>query len=93
MLPAMSHRVAELIGTLAGTCTTVSLIPQLLRIWRGTSAHDVSLVMFTIFGLGILLWLVYGIGVKSPAVILTNAASLTLAAVILTLSIRYQRGL
>ena len=48
--------------------------------------------MFTIFGLGILLWLVYGIGVKSPAVILTNAASLTLAAVILTLSIRYQRG-
>ncbi len=92
MLPVMSHRVAELIGTLAGTCTTVSLIPQLLRIWRGKSAHDISLVMFTIFGLGILLWLVYGIGVKSPAVILTNAASLTLAAAILTLSIRYQRG-
>lgn len=84
--------MAELIGSLAGTCTTISLVPQLLRIWRAKSARDVSITMFTIFGIGILLWLIYGIGVRSPAVIATNAASLVLAVSILALSVRYRNG-
>lgn len=84
--------VAELIGLLAGSCTTISLLPQLLRIWRTKSARDISLTMFTVFGIGILLWLVYGISVQSPAVIATNAASLLLAVAILVLSVRYQHG-
>ena len=87
----MRHWVAELIGSLAGSCTTISLVPQLLRIRRARSARDVSLTMFTVFGIGILLWLVYGIGVHSPAVIVTNSASLLLAIAILALAIRYER--
>jgi len=88
----MERWVAELIGSLAGSCTTISLVPQLLRIWRAKSARDVSLTMFSIFGTGILLWLVYGIVVGSPAVIATNAGSLVLAIAILVLSARYQHG-
>lgn len=88
----MPRYVAELIGLLAGSCTTISLLPQLLRIWRTKSARDISLTMFTVFGIGILLWLVYGFSVRSPAVIATNAASLLLAVAILVLSVRYQHG-
>jgi MtN3 and saliva related transmembrane protein len=88
----MSRWIAELIGSLAGSCTTISLLPQLLRIWRAKSARDVSLAMFAVFSIGILLWLVYGIGVGSPAVIATNAASLLMAMAILGLSVHYQRG-
>jgi MtN3 and saliva related transmembrane protein len=88
----MPRYVAELIGLLAGSCTTISLLPQLLRIWRTKSARDISLTMFTVFGIGILLWLVYGFIVRSPAVIVTNAASLLLAAAILVLSVRYRHG-
>ena len=88
----MPRYVAEMIGMLAGTCTTISLLPQLIRIWRSKSARDISLAMFSVFGIGILLWLVYGIGVHSPAVIATNAASLLLAVAILALSMRYQHG-
>ena len=86
----MPRWIAELIGSLAGSCTTISLVPQLLRIWKAKSARDVSLTMFTVFGIGILLWLVYGIGVGSPAVIATNGASLMLAIAILALSAHYQ---
>jgi len=88
----MPRYVAEVIGLLAGSCTTISLIPQLLRIRRSKSARDISLTMFTVFGIGILLWLVYGISVGSLAIIVTNAASLLLAIAILVLSIRYQHG-
>ena len=86
----MSRYVAETIGMLAGTCTTMSLLPQLFRIWRTKSARDISLTMFIVFGIGVLLWLVYGISIRSPAVIATNAATLLLAGLILTLSVRYK---
>jgi MtN3 and saliva related transmembrane protein len=74
--------VTELIGLLAGFCTTLSLVPQLHRMWRSKSAHDLSLAMFFVFGLGVVLWLLYGIGIRSLAVISTNSVSLVLVVVI-----------
>ncbi|MGB8031523.1 MAG: SemiSWEET transporter [Terracidiphilus sp.] len=82
----------ELIGLLAGFCTTLSLVPQLHRMWRSKSAHDLSLAMFFVFGLGVVLWLLYGIGIRSPAVITTNSVSLVLVIVIYTLALHYEHA-
>ena len=49
--------ITETIGLAAGFCTTLSLLPQLHRIWRNKSARDLSPVMFVVFGFGVLLWL------------------------------------
>ena len=46
--------------------------------WRAKSAHDLSLAMFFVFGLGVVLWLLYGIRIRSLAVITTNSVSLVL---------------
>lgn len=92
LTPGMPERwMTELIGSLAGFCTTLSLVPQLHRIWRSKSAHDLSLAMFAVFGLGIGLWLLYGIGIRSPSVIAANSLSLVLVVAILTLALRYER--
>jgi len=82
--------MTELIGLLAGCCTTVSLVPQLRRIWRAKSAHDLSLAMFLVFGLGVMLWLLYGIGIGSIAVITTNSVSLVLVIAIYSLAVHYE---
>lgn len=82
--------ITELIGLLAGFCTTLSLIPQLRRIWRAKSAHDLSLTMFFVFGVGVVLWLLYGIGIGSIAVIFTNSVSLVLVVVIYSLAAHYE---
>ncbi|MGB8259020.1 MAG: SemiSWEET transporter [Terracidiphilus sp.] len=84
--------IPEAIGSAAGFCTTVSLVPQLLRIWRNKSARDLSLAMFLVFSMGILLWLTYGIVVGSPSVIAANGASLFLSIGIITLALRYRRA-
>lgn len=86
----LTRWMTELIGLLAGFCTTISLVPQLHRIWRTKSAHDVSLTMFFVFGLGIMLWLLYGIGIKSFAVIATNSVSFVLVVVIYSLALHYE---
>jgi MtN3 and saliva related transmembrane protein len=75
---------------LAGFCTTLSLVPQLRRIWRSKSAHDLSPAMFAVFGLGIVLWLLFGIGIHSPSVIAANSLSLVLVVAILMLALRYE---
>ncbi len=82
----------ESIGSAAGICTTASLVPQLHRIWRSKSARDLSLSMFMVFGMGVALWITYGIAAESPSVIVTNSCSMVLVVAILTLALRARRG-
>lgn len=77
------------IGMAAALCTTVSLVPQLVRIWRLKSAREISLIMFLVFSLGVVLWLVYGICIQSTPVILANVATLVLSLAILALKLRF----
>jgi uncharacterized protein with PQ loop repeat len=48
--------------------------------------------MFTVFGLGIILWLIFGIGIRSPSVIAANSLSLVLVVAILTLALHYEHA-
>jgi MtN3 and saliva related transmembrane protein len=81
----------ELLGLIAGTLTTISFLPQLVKIVKNKSAKDVSLLMFLIFTLGIFLWLVYGILTLTLAIIIANSVTIILALSILILKIKYDR--
>ena len=80
---------ADAIGFAAATMTTVSFVPQVLRIVRTRSAHDISWWMFGILIAGVALWLWYGIRVNALPVILANAVTLALAVAIVLLKRRY----
>ena len=73
------------IGMVAAFCTTISFVPQLIRVWRLRSAREISLGMFLIFSLGTFLWLLYGIFIHSVPVILANAVTMALSLAILAL--------
>jgi MtN3 and saliva related transmembrane protein len=81
--------MVNLIGTTAACCTTISFVPQLVRIWKLKSAREISLIMFSVFSVGVFLWLVYGIFIRSFPVILANAVTLALSLAILGLKLRY----
>lgn len=81
----------ELLGLAAGGLTTLSFVPQVLKIWRSRSAKDVSYGMFLLFSLGVLLWLVYGIARETWPLILANAVTLVLALTVLVLKFRFER--
>ena len=67
------------IGSVAAFCTTLSFLPQLIRVWQRKSAHDVSLSMFLLFSFGVACWLVYGLGIGSTPVAAANAVTLALS--------------
>jgi MtN3 and saliva related transmembrane protein len=79
----------DIIGSLAGTFTTISFVPQVVKTWRSGCAEDLSMFMFSLFSAGVLLWLIYGIALGSLPIILANGVTLVLASIILLLKIRY----
>jgi MtN3 and saliva related transmembrane protein len=81
---------ANILGLVAGSLTTLSFIPQVIKIWRSKHARDISSGMFSIFSLGVLLWLIYGIQIESLPVIIANALTLGLSLVILAFKIKYK---
>jgi MtN3 and saliva related transmembrane protein len=77
------------IGLLAGFLTTLSFVPQVLRIWRTRSAQDVSGLMFVIFSLGVFFWLLYGLFLHDFPIVITNGLTLALSSSVLALKVKY----
>lgn len=84
----MSTSPVDLVGTIAGTLTTLSFLPQVIKTWRSRSTHDISLVMFLSFCLGVALWLVYGVLMEAWPIVISNIITLALAGIILTMKVR-----
>ncbi len=79
-----------LIGLIAAACTTISLLPQAIKVIANRQTRDISLSMYIIFTSGVLLWLIYGIFIKDMPVILANAITFVLSFTILILKIKYK---
>jgi MtN3 and saliva related transmembrane protein len=78
-----------IIGYIAGTLTTISFVPQVVRAWKLKETRDLSLTMLVLFALGVSLWAVYGVWIDSLPVIAANLISLVLILFLLWLKIRY----
>jgi MtN3 and saliva related transmembrane protein len=80
----------DLLGLSAGTLTSIAFIPQVIKTWRSRSASDISTRMYTIFTVGVVLWLLYGIELKSMPIVVSNGVTLMLVLCVLGLKYRYR---
>ena len=78
------------LGYFAGFLTTVSLVPQVIKIWTTKSAEDFSLMMLLIWCTGISCWLVYGVLLNAVPIILWNVSTLLLAIAILIMKLKFK---
>ena len=85
----MNAGLIDLIGSVAAVLTTVSFVPQ---VWHSLKTRDVSgisLGMYSVFTVGVALWLLYGILLLAWPLIIANSITLALAATILGLKLRF----
>lgn len=80
----------SMIGFIAATCTTFAFLPQAIKIIRTKHTRDLSLVMYSIFEVGLILWLIYGILITNYPIIFSNVITITFTTTILVLKIRYK---
>ncbi len=81
----------ELLGLFSGAFTTLGLIPQVVRLFRMKSAHEISLTFTSLFLVGVAAWLAYGIVEGLLPVILWNAISVVLMSSVLYAKLKYDK--
>lgn len=79
-----------LIGYFAGTLTTISFVPQVIRTWQLKETKDFSLAMLLLFAAGIFLWTLYGVWINSAPIIAANVITFGLILILLWMKIKYQ---
>lgn len=78
-----------MMGMIAAVFTTLSFIPQALQVIRTKNTEDISLVMYSMFVLGVTLWTIYGFIISDISIILANSITCVLASIILMYKIKY----
>ena len=79
----------SLVGSIAAVFTTVAFIPQAYHSYKTRDLSGVSLPMYSIFTLGVALWLAYGCLLADWPLIISNAITLALSLLILILKLKH----
>ena len=79
----------EVIGLIAAFLTTASFLPQVYKTWKTKDVSGLSLPMFSMFFVGIVFWLIYGIYKESLAIILANSITVISSFLLLYFKVRY----
>ena len=74
-------------GYVAATLTTAAFIPQAWLTFRSRNVSGISLGMYSLFTLGIVLWLGYGLMLRAWPIVIANAVTFMLAAAILLMKL------
>lgn len=80
------------LGFLAGALTSTGYLPQIVKGLRTKRMHDVSLLMPAVLGVGMLLWLIYGLAREDIVIVIANIVGSSLTALLVAMKIRYDRA-
>ena len=70
--------------------TTTSFVPQAWHTFRTRDVSGISLGMYSLFTVGVALWLAYGILLSAWPIIIANLITTSLALAILWMKLRYR---
>ena len=82
---------ADIVGSLAAVLTTVSFLPQAWHSFKTKDVSGVSLGMYSVFTVGVALWLVYGLLLRAWPIVVANVITLALAVAILGMKVVFGR--
>jgi MtN3 and saliva related transmembrane protein len=88
-VPGMQWSLIDAIGATGAVLTTVCWLPQAAQIIRERETRAISLPATSLFTLGIVLWLVYGLALGDWPLIGSNAVTLALMLLIVGLKLRH----
>ena len=81
----------DIVGSLAAILTTASFLPQAWHSFKTKDVSGVSLGMYSVFTVGVALWLVYGLLLRAWPIVVANVITLGLAMAILGMKVVFGR--
>ena len=80
-----------IVGILAGICTSIAALPQLIKAIKTKRVEGLSPFMFGVLVTGLSLWVVYGAVRQDWPLVVTNAVSVGLNLAIFILFFKYRQ--
>jgi MtN3 and saliva related transmembrane protein len=71
------------LATVVGIAMGLSGVPQAIKIFRRKSAHDIAAISYLILNFGAIVWIFYGLEIKSLPVVLSNGVGMVTSTTIL----------
>jgi MtN3 and saliva related transmembrane protein len=84
--------MTQYLGFVAGIFTTFCYIPQLMRVFRLKSAREISTLYTVLILSGTGIWLIYGILINNPPLIVWNALAFVFLSLMLIAKFIYGRN-
>lgn len=81
----------EIVGFVAAFLTTAAFLPQVYQTWKTKDVSSLSMPMLAMFFVGIVLWLVYGVSINSPSMIVANSITVISAFMLVYFKIKYAK--
>lgn len=88
----MASWLIEGIGLAAGVIGVLAWGPQIVEVWKHKRHDGISLPTFSIVAFSLSLWLIYGIAIKSTAMIFANILTLSVIAIIIIGVVRIRKS-
>ena len=88
----MISPLIEGIGIAAGIIGVLAWGPQIIEVWKHKRHDGISIPTFSIVAFSLSLWLVYGIAIKSTAMIFANILTLSVIAMIIIGVVRIRKS-
>ena len=70
--------IINIVGAAGGIVSSVTFLPQVIKIWKTKSAKDLSMGTLLFLVLNVSLWLLYGILTNLYPIIITNGIVLSM---------------
>lgn len=86
----MSLTLTGFIGTAAGFVSTITFLPQVIKIWKTKSTKDLSSLTLLFLFLNVSLWLIYGILIKDFPIMGTNGIVLSMIIIMIYFKWKYK---
>ncbi|KKP36364.1 MAG: hypothetical protein UR27_C0021G0035 [Candidatus Peregrinibacteria bacterium GW2011_GWA2_33_10] len=80
----------ETVGYLATAIIAFQLTPQIIKSYKTKSTTDISFLWTLTYILGLILWIIYGIGIESKPLTVSATIETGFALTLLTLKIKYK---
>ncbi|MFC1753204.1 SemiSWEET family sugar transporter [Thermoproteota archaeon] len=86
----MIEVILSVLATVGGVMMSLAHIPQAYKIYKTKSAHDISLLTYSIFLGGSIIWIVYGAYFRDWPVLISFVVSLVAILSVFVLLFRYK---
>jgi len=82
--------MTEIVGIAAGVLTSISMLPQFIKLLKEKNGKDISVIMLIVLVVGVGCWVIYGVLKNDLIIIITNAFSFFLNMLMMVFALKYR---